>query len=271
MNRKDRRAQRAQERKARRTDTMGTSFHIGPLPEHVTNHPAFQEGQRAAEKGEGFPPRYYDDIEKAAKLIAEWVHAQPMPPDLRWIEQKDDGVFIAAALDDVGASYLADSPDAFALLAWLDEKTGRRLSLNQATWAHRRCRALPMPDGSYVGVTTSRESDAYKTFLRMADRVAKSVESDRCASSPCGHCGKRLDAASSADGHKPNEGDLSVCVYCCGVNTFDAQHRLVKLTQEQFDALPPEVAAQLGEMQALMRSTIAKAFRGKAKGPAPEA
>jgi hypothetical protein len=271
MNRKDRRAQRAQERKARRTDTMGTSFHIGPLPEHVTNHPAFQEGKRAAEKGEGFPPQYYDDIEKAAKLIAEWVHAQPTPPDLRWIEQKDDGVFIAAALDDAGASYLADSPDAFALLAWLDEKTGRKLSLNQAMWALRRCRALPLPDGSYYGVTTSHESDAYKTFLRMADRVAKHDESDRGVSSPCGHCGKQLDAASTDTGHKPNAGDLSVCVYCCGANMFDAELRLVKLTEEQLDALPPESAAQLREMQALMRSTIAKAFRGKAKGPAAEA
>lgn len=233
MNRKDRRAERAKQR-----------------------------------QGEGAPPAYYEQIERAGKLVFEWVHAQPAPPDLRWVEQKDDGVFIAAALD-VGARYLADSPDAFALLAWLDEQTGRKLTLNQALWALRRCRALPMPDGSYFGVSTSHESGAYKALLHMADRIARHDEADRIAGSPCGHCGKELDAASAVDGHKPRPGDLSVCVYCCGINGFDAELRLAALSGERLDALPSDAVQQIREMQGLMRAAHAKAWRGTG-GPAGE-
>lgn len=270
MNRKDRRAQRVRERKARRSDTMGASSHAGPLPEHVTSHPAFQEGKLRAEKGEGFPPEYYEQIERAAKLAFEWVHAQPAPPDLRWVEQKDDGVFIAAALD-AGALYLADSPDAFALLAWLDEQTGRKLSLNQVVWALRRCRALPMPDGSYLGVSTSHESEAYRAFMAVAERVRVGDERDRVIASACGHCGKMLDAASSTHGHKPRHGDLSICVYCGGANMFDAALRAMRLTDEQIDTLPSVVARQLRDMQELIRGALGRVAGGKRKGPPVEA
>ncbi len=51
MNRKDRRARRAQERKARRTgDTMGASYSTGPLPASVTEHPAFKAGQKVTDE-----------------------------------------------------------------------------------------------------------------------------------------------------------------------------------------------------------------------------
>lgn len=196
-------------------------------------------------------------------------HAEPVPPDLRWLEQKDDGTFISAALD-AGAEYLADSPDAFRLIAWLDEQTGRQLSINQAKWALRLCRALPMPDGSYHGVETSHESGAYKSLLRILDRAT--TEDDRVPESVCGHCGKHLDGASAEGGHRPEPGDLAVCIYCAGINTFvDAELRTAPMSEEAIDALPAEVAGKIREMQALLRAAIAKRLGGKRNEPLGEA
>lgn len=266
-NRKDRRAQRAQERKARRSDTMGKGFTTGPLPPHVTNHPAFKAGEKAAAEGTGFPQGYYDEIEKAAKVIFEWVSSQTPKPDLRWIEQKEDGVFIAADLD-LGAGYLADSPDAFRLLAWLDQKTDRKLSLNQATWALRRCRALPMPDGTYYGTEKRQESEAYRGLLQVLDKAkGEGLESDRIKGAPCPHCGKLLDAASSASGHRPNPGDVSMCIYCAGALQFDDELQTKGLSDEQIEAFDPASRDHLREMQALLRSAMAR----KQKGPVAEA
>jgi hypothetical protein len=149
MNRHDRRKQRSQQRKAG-SDTMGAAYQMGhELPAEVKNHPAFKAGKAAGEKGE-LPPEYVRQIERSAERVAAWIVSQPSPPELRWVEQKNDGVFIAAALEDV-PHYLADSPDAFRLLAWLDEgqPADRKLSLNMAVWALRLAREIPMPDGSY--------------------------------------------------------------------------------------------------------------------------
>lgn len=144
MNRKERRAEAS---RARQSDTMGKSYTVLPeLPESVLSSEGFKAGQAAREKGEGFPPAYFAEIDDAARLIQRWVSEHPLAV-LRWLEWDGQRTFIAAGLD-VGASYLADSPDSFALLAWLDEQTARRLSLNQAGWAIRKLGMLPMPDGS---------------------------------------------------------------------------------------------------------------------------
>jgi hypothetical protein len=113
------------------------------------------EGQSTGKGFEDFPPDYYEHIEKMAAKACQW-HDEHPDADLKWIEQKDDGVILTGDLD-VAARYLADSPDAFALLAWVDEQTERKGSLFQMLWALRRCGGLPMPDGSYYGVETTRE------------------------------------------------------------------------------------------------------------------
>lgn len=142
MNRKDRRAQAARERHG---DTMGKSFTLGSqLPPSVTEHPAFKEGQRRSKSGEPLPPGYFQDIEDAARLIERWIAARATPPELRWLEWDGNRTFIAATLPD-GARFLCDSPDAFTLIAWLDDATGRKLSLNQAGWALRKLGLMPMP------------------------------------------------------------------------------------------------------------------------------
>lgn len=217
MNRHERRRQRAQERQARRRgDTMTagyTGYASREPPEHVRNHPAFKaavaEASRAAAAGEkpAMPPRYYEDIENAARLIVQWYHAEPTKPDLRWIEERDDGTFIVAALDAPGL--LADSPDAERLIAWLDEKTNRKLSVYQARWALRMCRALPMPDGSYYGEELKFESKAMQVLKRFAaDVEGKGTSALPLGGAPCGHCGTRLENASGAPGEVPEPGVL---------------------------------------------------------------
>lgn len=263
MNRHERRKKAAQERRARGSDTMGSSYSTGPLPDHVRQHPAFKRGLDSAKTGE-VPEGYHKAIEDAARLMREWVRAQPTMPDLRWLPEKDDGVFISAALD-AGAAYLADSPDAFRLLAWLDEQTGHQLSLNQTKWALRLCRAMPMRDGSYHGVETVRQSAAMKNVLSV-------VDDDKCSRhepSPCGHCGKQLDAASS-DTATAKPGDVSVCMYCTGVNRFDEGMRLVAVNDAELAALPDDMRAVLEEMQALVRRGH-QLRAGPRKGPVGEA
>jgi hypothetical protein len=225
---------------------------------------AIEAGKRAAKTGE-MPPGYVELIKSMARLILEWIEAEPGVPDLRWHDMTDDKTALIGPLTGDPLKYVAGSPDALRLLEWLDTQTNGKATLYQATMALKLAGQLP------GGPETSHESAGYNRFLRIADRVSKHGEADRIAGSPCGHCGKDLDSASGDGGHKPNPGDVSVCVYCCGINEFDAELRLVKLTDEQIDALPSESASEIREMQALMRSAIAKAFAGKAKGPAPEA
>lgn len=130
-----------------KNDTQGVSHTVlTDLPESITSHPAYKAGQAAAESGEGFPPQYFAAIDDAARLIRRWLAAHPSA-ELRWLEWDSGRTFIAANLD-TGARYLADSPDALALLEWLDGATNRQLSLNMAGWALRKLGMIPMPDGS---------------------------------------------------------------------------------------------------------------------------
>jgi hypothetical protein len=146
VNRHDRRAKAAQER---RSDTMGKSYTVlGELPESVRNSEGFKAGAAAAAKGQGMSPEYFAHIDRCARAVRRWLREHPRA-DLRWLQWDAGRTFIAAGLD-VGASYLADSPDAFGLLVWLDEQFEPRQkpSLNQAGWAIRLLGLMPMPDGS---------------------------------------------------------------------------------------------------------------------------
>lgn len=137
MNRHDRRKAASQ---ARRGDTMGRGYTVLPdVPARIKESEAYQAGQR----GE-LPAGYYQGIEDAAHHIERWLAARPSPPDLRWLEWDAGRTFVAAGLD-VGVNYLADSDDARALIAWLDDVTERKLSLNQAGWALRLVGQIPMP------------------------------------------------------------------------------------------------------------------------------
>lgn len=226
MNRHDRRAKAAQER---RGDTMGKSYTVlSELPESVRNSAGFKEGQRRAASGEGFSPEYFAGIDRAAELIRQWTAEHP-GAELRWLEWDSGRTFIAAALD-AGAQYLADSPDAFALLEWLDAQFGptEKPSINMAGWALRKLRLMPMPDGSLWTQPPG----------------------------PCGHCGTVLDCVSGPEGSKPSPGDLTVCISCAGVNEFGADMMLFPLTDEHVGSRLE--AAMLRTVQAAIREVQAR-------------
>ncbi len=270
MNRHERRKKAAEQRKARRTggDTMGRSFVQG-LPPGAEEHPAFKAGVEAGKSGK-LPPAYYDDIERLAKAACRWVHSQPTKPDLKWIRPKNDGVMIIAGLD-TGAAYLADSPDAFRMLAALDEETERKMTLEQMTWALRLCRALPMPDGSYYGVTEKR-SKGLDDFLSITNRILHGQnEADRIPKATCPGCGNGLDAATKPDGGGAEPGDIAVCIYCGDIHSFDDAFQLKSLAEDELAALPAELRDQLEGMQALIRGAAGSRLQGGRKGPVPEA
>jgi hypothetical protein len=64
--------------------------------------------------------------------------------------------------------------------------------------------------------------------------------------SRCPACQRTLDAATDILGQAtPEPGDLSVCVYCSVVLTFNTDLTLRSLRQAEFDALSEELRAQL--------------------------
>lgn len=251
MNRQDRRKRRALERKARRRNLS-----LDAIPESIRNNPHFQKGL----KGQ-LSPEYVKEIEKAAQLIVQWMNEHPRAK-LQWVKQQENGVFVSAALCDV-RSWIADSPDAYELLDWLDEKTDRSLSFNMMVWALRLCRAIPMPDGSYYGVEVKIKSAGLKALENFAHDRGTTT---RLPPSPCGHCGVVLENASAAKDVVPAAGDISVCVKCYGFNRFDAELRNVKVTDEEFEALDADHQGVLYDMQSVLRGYATKvAFGTKAR------
>jgi len=262
MNRHDRRAKRAQERKGRRRPE-GIPVDgrlLAAMPGSLGDEGRQRHG------GAKLPQRYFDDISEAAQRISDWVQQQPTRPELRWVEQKNDGVLLTGNLD-VAAHYLADSPDAFRLLEWLDEATGRKLSLYQATWALRMCRAIPMPDGSYYGV----EEKTPSAGLRMLHGLVNHGEKGAELVHHCPHCGKLNDHATGEDADvKPQPGSYTICFSCTGVGRFDEQMQLVKVTDDDIAALPESAQAMLDDARSMLRTfwTSRGTPQGATKGEA---
>lgn len=77
-----------------------------------------------------FPPGYIRCCERMSKLIPQWIEqqCQTRALDLQW--HRWGKTCFAAGLDS--AKWLAASPDAMELLAWLDEQTDRKATLLQA-------------------------------------------------------------------------------------------------------------------------------------------
>lgn len=53
----------------------------------------------------------------------------------------------------------------------------------------------------------------------------------------CPHCGAYVDAAGEADGTEggPEQGSISICLYCARPSVFDNDLRLRKMTPAQMD------------------------------------
>lgn len=86
-------------------------------------------------------PAYVAVVEKLAMVARQWLAAHP-DAQLEWIDQ--GATFVTGNLDNRHVlGYLAKSPEAFELLAYMDEKTGRVASLMQARFALQHLGVAP--------------------------------------------------------------------------------------------------------------------------------
>jgi len=212
-----------------------------------------------AREGQPFPPGYYDLVKQMARLIPEWIRAQPKPPDLRWLERGD--TIFAGSLGAVQVQkYLADSPDAFRLLAWLDEQTGREGTLFQADCALRHLGLLG-PERGKRAVEAYEGQPGMQSLMAFAFKAG--TDTDLGDGSPCGHCGKVLLHATGQQGHQPQPGSFALCMECLGWNRFDDQLRHVAISEEEFAQLPPDAQADFTTTRDFMRQARMRAWAGK--------
>lgn len=255
MNRHERRKAAAQARRGKATDVQ-SGYVMHGVPEHVKNSAGFKRAQEwGKQHPDEMPPEYFEQIRKAAIAMNRWVNSQPTPPDLRWIEQKNDGVLVAADLS-LAFGYIADSPDALRLLQHVDDELGHQLTLNQALWALRLNRAIRMPDGSWYGTEKVRESRG----SAIVDRIATDLrgKTHRAPPSTCASCGACMDAFTVAGERMPEEGDISFCLYCAAVNMFRADLTLEPITDETGPARCGEQWPDIVEARELLRARIAE-------------
>jgi hypothetical protein len=191
------------------------------------------------------PPGYVATAERLPDLIERWCALEPGLPDLRWLDPGDT-VFVGSIASPEACRYLADSPDAFRLLAWLSEQTKGEATLLMVTVALQMLGHLPA-----------------------RAHLASSVElhSQRMPEQPCPECGAPLDAVSSARGGKdpPNAGDVSICIQCGTLLEFNNDISSRKLSPEAFAALPHEYRETLRRMQAHQRDIVARRVTAKTR------
>lgn len=205
-------------------------------------------------KAKDLPPAYTALIETLMGLIVRWCGEQPGLPDLRWLDPGDT-LFIGG-LQGEAVKLLADSPDAFRLIEWLDVQTERKGTLFQATMALRLLGHLPGgPEPEEVS-----ESAAFRAIARF---VSPSAKTNRMPPSACTGCGRSNDCATGEEGHRPEPGSFSVCGMCGGLNQYGDDLSLLPVTEATLEALPEEHRGQLLEMQALMRAARMQTLPGK--------
>jgi hypothetical protein len=219
---------------------------------------AFEAGKRAAKTGEA-PPGYVELIKRMARLIPEWIAAEPGLPDLRWHDMVADEKTIIGPLKGDALKYVGGSPDAVRLLEWLDTQTNGEATLYQATWALKLAGQLP-GGPERAAPETVHESAALKAIKAFADQTGTTT---RYAAAPCPHCGTTIDAATGVGDAVPEPGNWAVCVACGGIVRYDAELRPVALDAEELAALEPEIRSHLEEMQALVRQSLARKLGGK--------
>ncbi len=115
------------------------------------------------------------------------------------------------------------------------------------------------------------ESNSFKTLVRTAKSMAtgKGKSPDRVVPSPCGHCGKELDGASSSDGVTAKPGDITVCIYCAGVNMFGDGMSLRAMTDDE--VATHEACDDILAHQGLLKAMLGKFAMGGKKNRTPEA
>lgn len=66
----------------------------------------------------------------------------------------------------------------------------------------------------------------------------------------CNVCHHKLDSHTNPNGALPQEGDISICVYCGNLSRFDKNLKIVSLTEEEIEKLKtsdPEAFKDIAE------------------------
>jgi hypothetical protein len=230
MNRRERRAQRSQQRShQRRASPLG------------------YEMKRMGKPNVAIPPAYVELTKQIILLIQKWIATEPGRPALRWIDNGDTLLIGSIAAHETHG-YLADSPDAHRLLQWLDAQTKGEATLAQVTFALRFIGQLPggpEPDAAY-------RSEAVKALEDFAFRKGTDTV---VPPSPCGHCGRVNDHASGPAGAVPTPGTFTMCFQCLGINRFDDALLQVKVSEEEIDGMHPSYREHFDEMRAMIRQS----------------
>lgn len=136
--------------------------------------------------------------------------------------------------------------------------SARRLA-RKAAKAAKAAKAKTSPAELEIG-KGSKGSLAWRGIERVLAQHAlpKELREDEVPRHPCGHCGVPSNGATNGDGKKPKPGDYAVCWACANVNRFDAELRLVRVTEEEFEAIDDrEVDVRvLEESRALLREAL---------------
>ncbi len=215
---------------------------------------------KAAVHKHEFPPGYIQLVERLAKLIPEWCRAQPKTPELRFHDR--GRILYAGSLGNPDAvKFLANSPDAFRLCAWLDEQTGRQATVFQVDCVLREL-------GAFAKHESKVTSPAMATLTAFAENSGTTT---RHAASPCGWCGVLLDTSSGRPGHVPEPRHFSVCIKCCGLNRYGDGLLLERFSDDQLEGLDPESRAQLEQTRDLMRAARLTTGQNIYKKDRPEA
>ncbi len=191
-----------------------------------------------------FPPGYIQLVERLAKLIREWCRAQPTTPELRFHDRGK--ILYAGSLGNPDAvKFLANSPDAFRLCAWLDEQTGRQATVFQVDCVLREMGAFDPPG----------EVKATGAGMATLTAFAKRTSTDTVhAPSPCGWCGTVLNTSAGREGHVPEPGHFCVCVRCAGLHRYGPGLVLERFNDEDLETLDPDSRSELESTRDLLRA-----------------
>jgi hypothetical protein len=203
------------------------------------------------------PPAYVALVQRLCGLIAQWWREQTPRPELRWLDWGD--TIFAGALHGEPLKYLADSPDAFRLLEWLDEQTGREATVFQARTALQYVGLIPGGPDRVVIDSLPKAIEAYAFDTGTTTRMPPQA---------CPRCGKMLDANDGEKGHVPQPGALTVCVACAAVSVFSDEMRLLAVTPDEFEALPTETQDEIASIQALLMLARTRGATAKHGGEA---
>lgn len=244
MNRHERRAKAAQERRDR-----------GPVQSVLIDGEAKERFQRHMMSEEQIAL-----FERVVALMLDWRKANPDRTPLWHPPPEKGGIVFIGPLDAPEAQELIAANEAgMDLLAWIAEQTG-----GQASTLHALYAAEYVDERVRQHIAEQPGSEALKLMHSFALGAGRT---SRMRESPCPFCGTMMSAASAGSEDSPSPGSSAVCVACGNVSCFADDMTVRRYTDEEWAALPQELRAYLGEVRAMFQAAALRR-PGQARGDA---